>query len=82
MVLAPKVLKAAWREFGIAHGRLDAAVTEIALQRARICAPVRERVAAGMAQHVWMYLEANLGRVAGARDQFSKPGDRERCAPL
>ncbi len=38
--LAPQVLKAAWRELGIAHDRLDAAVPEVRLQRPRICAPV------------------------------------------
>ena len=38
--LAPQVLKAAWRELGIAHDRLDAALPEVRLQRPRICAPV------------------------------------------
>ena len=35
-----------------------------------------------MAQHVWMHLKADLGRVAGARDQLGEPSDGERRAPL
>jgi hypothetical protein len=41
--LAPQVLKAAWRELGIAHRRLDASMTKVRLQRACIGALVRPK---------------------------------------
>ena len=50
--LAPQVFKAAWRELGVAHGRLDAAVPEVCLQRSRVGAPVRQDKTGRMAQHV------------------------------
>jgi len=73
--LAPQVLKAARRKFGIAHRRLDTSMTKVRLQRARIGALVRQDKAGGMAQHVWMHLEADLGLDAGALDQLGQTSD-------
>src|SRR5258705_8662961 len=43
----PQVLEPPWRQLGVAHGRLDASVTEVRLQRAGIGPLVCQRVAAG-----------------------------------
>ena len=51
---APKVLEAVRRQFCIAHRRLNAAVPEIGLQRARVSAAVRQHEAGRMAQHMRM----------------------------
>src|SRR6476659_10854739 len=60
-----------------AHGGLDAAVTQVSLQRAGIRSLVCQRVAAGVAQHVRMNLEGYLGLNASPLDQLGQAGDRE-----
>jgi hypothetical protein len=59
--LAPDVFEPPRRQRRIARGRVVRAVTEIGLQRSRIDALIGRRVAAGMPQHVRVYLEADLG---------------------
>lgn len=39
---------------------LDILVTEVCLKRSCIVAPVSKRVAAGVSEHVWVRLEAEL----------------------
>src|SRR5215208_893512 len=48
---APEVLEARRGHLRVAHGVLDVAVPEVSLQRPRIVSFVRQRVAAGVAQH-------------------------------
>ena len=50
-------------------------MTEVRLQRARIGALVRQDQRGGVAQHVRMHLEADLGRVARATFCASLPGE-------
>jgi hypothetical protein len=50
------------RQGGIARRVLNVAVTEIGLDRARVVAIVGELIAAGMAEHVVMCLDAQIGR--------------------
>jgi hypothetical protein len=76
-VLAPKVLKAAWRELGVPHRGLDTAMPKVSLQRTRVGTLARQNKACRMPQHVWVHLEADLGRVAGALDQLGEPSDSE-----
>jgi hypothetical protein len=50
------------RQRDIARRILDVAMTQIRLDRARVVAVVGELVAAGMAEHVGMCLDAHIGR--------------------
>jgi hypothetical protein len=52
------------------------------LQRSRIEAIVRQRVAAGITKHVRIYLKTDLGFLAGARQQLGKAWRGERTAPF
>ena len=61
---------------------LDVLVPEIGLQRASIDAVVGELEAAGVAQHVRMHWEAEVGRDAEPGDHLAKARRRERCAAL
>ena len=45
-------------------------MAQVRLQCPSVGAPVRQRVARGMAQHVRMHLEGHLGRDAGAFDEL------------
>jgi hypothetical protein len=49
------------REGGIARRVLDVAMPEIGLDRTRVVTIVGELVAAGMAEHVGMRLDAEIG---------------------
>jgi hypothetical protein len=53
-------------------------VAQIGLQRSRIEALIRQRVAAGMPEHVWVDLEPNLGFVTGAGEQLGETRWGER----
>ena len=71
----PKVLEPSWSQLGVAHGRLNASMAQVSLQRAGIGPLVCQRVAAGVAQHVGMKY---LGLNASPLDQLGQAGDRER----
>ena len=47
-------------------------MAQIGLQRSGIDALICQGIAAGMPEHVRVDLEANLGFVAGAREQLGK----------
>ena len=57
-------------------------MAEVGLERSGIDALIGQRVAAGMPEHVRMDLEADLGFVTGAREEFSEARRRERATPL
>ncbi len=78
----PEILKAPRRELGVPHGRLNAAMAEIGLQRARVGALVRQGKAGAVPQHVRVDLEGQLGLDTCTFDQFGKSRGRERCLPL
>jgi len=61
-LLPPKVLKSRWRQLGVAHRVLDIFVPEVGLQRPRIMPPIGQGVTAGMAEHVRVHFERELGR--------------------
>ena len=56
----------------MAHRVLDIAMPEPRLQRSRVVACVRQCVAAGMSQHVWMNWKWYFRPLAQARDQGVK----------
>jgi hypothetical protein len=78
----PEVLKPSRGELGVAHGRLNAAMAEIGLQRACVRALVRQGKASAVPQHVRVDLERQLGLYACPFDQLGKSRGRERCLPL
>ena len=57
-------------------------MAEIRLQRPRVGAFVRQRVARGMAQHVRMHLEGHLGLDPGPLDHLLQAGHGEGRPPL
>jgi hypothetical protein len=65
---APKVLETRRGQLCIAHRVLDVFVPEVSLQRPRVVASVRQRVATGVAQHVWMGFEGQLRPLACSLD--------------
>ena len=67
-LLSPEVLEPVGRQLGVANGMLDVLVPQIGLQRPRVMPFVGQRIAAGMAQHVRMYLDVELGRDAEPLD--------------
>ena len=78
----PEVLEAGRRQLGVAHRVLDVAVPQIGLQRAGIDAVIGELEAAGVAQHVRVHWETEIGRNAKPRDHLTKARGRERRAAL
>ena len=78
--LLPDILEARRRPFGVAHGVLDVAVTEVSPKRSGIVSLVRERIAAGVPEHVRVSLEPKSGFGTRALDHAGKPSRREWCA--
>jgi hypothetical protein len=78
----PNVLEPTGRQRGIARGRVDRAMAEVSLQRPGIDALVGQRIAAGVAQHVRVDLESDLGLLAGTGQELSEPRRRIRPATL
>ena len=72
---APEVAETIRAQLSIANGVLDVAVAEVGLQGPRIMSLVREREAAGVAQHVGMAREAKFRRLTGT---LYKPGKARR----
>ena len=61
---------------------LDVAVAQISLQRSRVVAPVSQRVAAGVPEHVGVWLEAELRLDPGSLNHPRKSGAGERRSTL
>ena len=57
-------------------------MSEIGLQRPSIVSPVRQRVAAGMPQHVRVGFKAELGLGTSTLDHTREPGRAEGCPSL
>ena len=81
-LLAPKILEPRRCQLGVAHRVLDIPVAEIGLQGPRVVPLVRQRIAAGMPQHVRVRLEAKLGLSPGPLDHAGEPGGAEGRAAL
>jgi hypothetical protein len=64
------------RQRGIARRILDVAMPEIGLDRTRVVAVVGELVTAGVAQHVGMRLDAEIGGDSRSLDHAGKAGRR------
>jgi len=73
----PQVLKSSGRQLGIPDRRLNAAVTEISLQRSGIGPLVCQRIAGRMSEHVRMALERQFGLDACPLDQLGQASGRE-----
>ena len=62
----PKILEPLLAQFGVAGGVLDGAVTKPILNRPRVVSFIGQRVAAGVAEHVYVNLEREAGALADA----------------
>jgi hypothetical protein len=78
----PEAIETVATQLGVAHRVLDIAVTHEVLQRSSIDAVVGELEAAGVAQHVGMRLERQLGHNAEAVEQLQEPGPGDRAPSL
>ncbi len=74
--ISPEILKPIRTQFRIAHRVRDVLVPEVLLDRPGVLALAREFEPAGVAQHVGMNREGELGELAGTRNQL--PGRRRR----
>ena len=74
--ILPKAFEPIRTQFRVAHRVRDVLVPEVLLDRPRVLALTGELKPAGMAQHVRMDREGELGELAGARNQL--PGRRRR----
>jgi hypothetical protein len=69
-----KPLEAIWSERGITRGFLNVAVSQVSLERPRIDTVIRELIAAGVAKHMRMSLDAQPSR--GGRSTMRSGGQR------
>ena len=74
--IAKKFLEPLRRQGGIARRILNIAMPEIGLDRARVVAVIGELVAAGMAQHVGVRLDAQIGDSGCPLDHAGEAGRR------
>ena len=72
--ISKKFLEPLRRQGGIARRVLDIAMPEIGLDRTRVVAIVGELVAAGMAEHVGVRLDAQIGRDGCPLDHAGEAG--------
>ena len=80
--IAKEFLEPLRRQRGIARRILNVAMSEIRLDRARVVAVVGELVATGMAEHVGVRLDAEVGRDGCPPDHAGEAGRRKRCGAL
>ncbi len=78
----PEILVPCRRQFSVAHRVLDIAVAEVRLQSARIVALVRQRVAAGVPQHMRVSLEPEPSLDPCPLDHAGEASGSEWRSPL
>src|SRR6185295_11187914 len=78
----PKVPKSLRRKLRISHGVLDVLVAEVVLKGPRIDALVRQLVACGMTEHVWMDRKWHSRGFSEPDDYLSKTSGAHRGSPL
>ena len=76
----PKVFEPHRRQVGVAHCVLNVFLPQVCLQRPGIVTTVRQRIAAGMSEHVRVRLEAELGLDTCSFDHPGEAGRGERCS--
>ena len=81
-LVPPEILEPTRRQRRIAGRVLDIAMPEVRLQRPGIDAIVGELEAAGVAQHVGVRLDPELGDDGCSFDHAIKPRRRQRCLAL
>ena len=67
--LSPKVLERRRAQLRVAHRMLDRSMAEPVLNSTRLVASIRQRIAAGVAQHVGVYRKAEASALADALNQ-------------
>ena len=81
-LISKQIFEARRGQLGIAHRMLDRFVSQIALDRAGINAIVCQLVPAGVAQHVWVYLNLERRCAGHAFDHCLKAQRRKRSRTL
>ena len=76
-LIAPEILEARGRKFGVADGVLDVAVAEIILDRSCVMSIASQLEASGVAQHMRMSLERKARFFPRPLHQPIKAIDRE-----
>jgi hypothetical protein len=74
--ISKKPLEPLGRQGGIARRVLNVAMPKVRLDRTRVVPIVRQLVAAGMAEHVGMRLDAQIGRDGCPLDHVGEAGSR------
>jgi hypothetical protein len=69
-----EAIKSRRRQLSIAHRMLNILAPKIRLQRSRVVPLVRQRIPAGVTQHVRVRLEGQLGLSARSLDHAGEPG--------
>src|SRR3954447_13722169 len=82
ILLLPKVFKAFGGQLGVPRRMLDVAVAEPLLNGSRVMAIVGQLKSTGMAQHVRVDREGELGRRADARELLAEAGRGHRRQAL
>ncbi len=80
--IVPEVFESARRQFGIAGGVLDVAVSEVLLDRPRILPVVGQFISGGVAEHVWVNLERDASLAPSPVDDFADCINGERSLAL
>ena len=80
--LAPKILEAVRRHFGVSDRVLDVLVPEVVLESPCVVAIIGEFKTTGMAQHVRVDGERHLGSLADALDEAVKADGADWSAAL
>lgn len=81
-LILPEGLEPVGRHLGVPNRVRDVLVPEVVLQRPRVVPVVGELEPAGMAKHVRVSREGQLGHLAGPCDQLSDVTRRHRPASL
>jgi hypothetical protein len=80
--LSPEVLEPVRRQLRVANCVLDILVPQIGLQRSCVVSLISQGKAAGVAQHVRVSLETELGSRPGTLHKPGKTGRGEWCSAL
>ena len=78
VLVAPEILELDRGQLGISYGVLDRLVAEVVLDRSCVMAGIGKGVAAGVAKHVDVNLEADRGLVTKPLDVAVQGCRRER----
>ena len=77
-----EILEPVLRQRGVTDRVLNVFVSQVALNRSRVLAPVREEKPASVSEHVGMSSKPKAGQLAGSSDDLPEPVSRQFAAPF